>query len=187
MSFNAIIITVVLLLSLCLMLLLTYLIAKVNDLEAITSSLLNSNNATQRVDTEIFSGLKGKLLWDAWQVVVKSSVDELGLDRDRDRFMMLLELHVRELIKIGREAAGSESANSPGSTLVLKTLRGEFESYMPASFTDSLFRCGVQIAEAGSEEEKVTAITELDASCRRLAAVVLADDNFSSRIASVYM
>ena len=187
MSFNAIIITILLSLILCLILLLTYLIAKVNDLEAATSSLLNANNVTERVQTEIFSGLRGKSLWDAWQVVVKTSVDELGLDRDRERFMILLELHVRELVKIGREATTAESANSPGNTLVLKTLRGEFESYMPASFTDSLFQCGVQIAAAASEEEKEKAIIELDASCRRLAAVVLADDNFSSRITSIYL
>ena len=93
--------------------LVAYLISKVNELELKTSNLLTSNQTQNSTTNDVFQGLRGKQLWDAWQVVVSTSVDDLGLDRDRDRLMMLLELHVRELVAAGKARALSPTSDTP--------------------------------------------------------------------------
>ena len=177
-----------LVLCICLAVLVAYLISKVNELELKTSGLLQSNQTHKSTHTDLLAGLQGKQLWDAWQVVVTSSVDDLGLDRDRDRSMMLLELHVRELVKAGRALGSSTSdRNPPGDTIILKTLRGDFESHLPMSFTENFYNCGIRLGSGSSDEERVQAVSELEIASRKLGAAVLADEQFSHRIASLYL
>lgn len=178
---------VMLVLCIFLAVLVAYLISKVNELELKTSKLLQSNQMHKKANNDVFGGLQGKQLWDAWQVVVSTSVDELGLDRDRDRLMMLLELHVREIVAAGKASSSSPSSDTPVDAVTLKTLRGDFQSYLPTSFTESFVACGKKIGSASSDEERIQAISELETISRRLGAMVLADEDFSSRIVSLYM
>ena len=183
MSFDNVLTLVMLVLCIFLAALVAYLISKVNELELKTSNFLKSNQTHNKANSDVFGGLQGKQLWDAWQVAVSTSVDELGLDRDRDRLMMLLELHVRELVAAGKASGLSPSSDTPVDVVTLKTLRGDFQSYLPTSFTES----GKKIGSASSDEERIQAISELEAISRRLGAMVLADDDFSNRIASLYI
>ena len=185
-SLDDLVMLVMLVLCICLAILVAYLISKVNELELKTSDLLKSSQTFNRANNDVFGGLQGKQLWDAWQVAVSTSVDELGLDRDRDRLMMLLELHIRELVAAGKASGFSPSSDTPGDEVTLKTLRGDFQSYLPTSLTESFFACGKKIGSASSDEERAQIITELETTSRRLGALVLADDDFSSRIASLY-
>jgi len=187
MSFDDVLTLVMLVLCILLAALVAYLISKVNELELKTSNFLKSNQTHNKANNDVFGGLQGKQLWDAWQVAVSTSVDELGLDRDRDRLMMLLELHVRELVAAGKASGLSPSSDTPGDVVTLKTLRGDFQSYLPTSFTESFVACGKKIGSASSDEERIQAISELEKFSRRLGAMVLADDDFSNRIASLYI
>ena len=186
-SLDDLVMLVMLVLCICLAILVAYLMSKVNELELKTSSLLQSNQTHKKLDNVVFGGLQGKKLWDAWQVVVSTSVDELGLDRDYDRLMMLLELHVRELVTAGRALDVSTSGPTPEDTVRLRTLRGDFESYLPTSFTEGFFGCGRKIGSASSDEDRVQAISELETISRKLGSLVRADEEFSNRIVSVYM
>lgn len=187
MSLDDVLTLVMLVLCIFLAVIVAYLISKVNELELKTGNLLKSNQTHNRANNDVFGGLQGKQLWDAWQVAVSTSVDELGLDRDRDRLMMLLELHVRELVAAGKANGLSPSSDTLGDVITLKTLRGDFESYLPTSFTESFVACGKKISSATSDDERIQAISELESISRRLGAMVLADDAFSSRIVSLYM
>ena len=186
-SLDDLVMVVMLVLCICLAVLVAYLISKVNELELKTSDLLKSSQTLNRANNDVLGGLQGRQLWDAWQVAVSTSVDELGLDRDRDRLMMLLELHVRELVAAGKASGLSSSGDTPGDTGTLRTLRGDFQSSLPTSFTENFVACGKKIGSASSDEERIQAISELDTCSRRLGAMVLADDDFSSRIVSLYM
>ena len=186
MSLDDFLTLVMFILCVCLAALVAYLISKVNELELKTSNLLTSNQTQNSSSNDVFQGLRGKQLWDAWQVVVSTSVDDLGLDRDRDRLMMLLELHVRELVAVGKDRALSPTSDTPGDVITLKTLRGDFQSYLPTSFTGSFIDCGERIACASSDEDRIQAISELETISRRLGAMVLADEGFTHRIVSMY-
>ena len=177
---------VMFILCVCLAAVVAYLISKVNQLELRTSSLLTSNQTQNSTSNDVFQGLQGKQLWDAWQVVVNTSVDDLGLDNDRDRLMILLELHVRELVAAGKARALSPSSDTPGDVVMLKTLRGDFQSYLPPSFTGNFIDCGERIGRASSDEERIQAISELQTISLRLGATVLADEDFTHRIVSMY-
>ena len=187
MSLDDVLTLVMLVLCIFLAAIVAFLISKVNELELKTGNLLKSNQTHSRVNNDVFGGLQGKELWDAWQVAVSTSVDEIGLDRDRDRLMMLLELHVRELVAAGKARHLSPSFDIPGDVVTLKTLRGDFQSYLPTSFTESFVACGKKIGSASCDEERIQAISELDSISRRLGAMVLADEGFSKRIVSLYM
>ena len=186
-SLDDLVMLVMLVLCICLAVLVAYLISKVNELEVKTSDLLKSGQTFNRAVNDVLGGLQGKQLWDAWQVVVSTSVDEHGLDRDRDRLMMLLELHVRDLVAAGKASGLSSPSNTPGDTVTLRTLRGDFQSYLPTSFTESFVACGRKMGSASSDEERVQAISELESASRRLGAMVLAGEDFSDRVVSLYM
>ena len=178
-SLDDLVTLVMLVLCFSLAVLVAYLISKVNELESKTSSLLQSNQTHKRPSNDIFGGLQGKPLWDAWQVAVSTSVDEFGLDRDRDRLIMLLELHVRELVRAGKAIGLAPSAeNFPGDTVVLR----HYEACSSHSFIihGKLLSCGKKISSASSDEERVQVITELETISRRLGAMVLADEEFSN-------
>ena len=187
MSLDSVLILVILVMCICLTALVIFAISKVNELELKTSNLLKSDETHNRANNDIFGGLQGKQLWDAWQVAVSTSVDELGLDRDRDRLMMLLELHARELVAAGKASNRALSSDTPDDTIILKTLRGDFKSYLPTSFTEGFLACGKKIGSASSDEERIQAISELDKISQRLGAMVLADADCSNRITSLYM
>lgn len=186
MSFDDFLTLVMVILCVCLAALVAYLISKVNELELKTSNLLTSNQTQNSTTNDVFQGLRGKQLWDAWQVVVSTSVDDLGLDRDRDRLLMLLEIHVRELVAAGKARALSPTNDIPGEVVTLKTLRGDFQSYLPTTFTGDFIACGERIGIASSDEERIQAISELETVSRRLGAMVLADEDFTHRIVSMY-
>ena len=65
-------------LCICLAVLVAYLISKVNELELKTSDLLKSSQTLNRANNDVLGGLQGRQLWDAWQVAVSTSVDELA-------------------------------------------------------------------------------------------------------------
>ena len=179
-SLNDLVMLVMLVLCIGLTIPVTYLVSKVNELESTTSNLLQSSQAHDRPTNDIFGGLRGKQLWDAWQVAVSTSVDEFGLDRDRDRLMMLLELHVRELVRAGKAIGLTPSAEpSPGDTVTLRTLRGDFESYLPPSLTESFFACGKKISSASSDEERAQVITELDIIPHVIGMVLLVSNSLN--------
>ena len=59
--------------------------------------------------------------------------DRHGIKNDRDRFLALLELHIRSIIKTGMEHGATGESEPPSNPLKIKMLRGEFESYLPSS------------------------------------------------------
>jgi hypothetical protein len=100
---------------------------------------------------------------------------------------MLLELHVRELVAAGKVSGISPSSDTQGDVVTLKTLRGNFQSYLPTSFTESFVACGKKLGSVSSDDERIHAISELETISRRLGAMVLADDDFSNRIVSPHI
>ena len=154
MSLENIVIAVSLLLGIVLLVLIIYLISRVNDLEAKAfSNQGTANPAEKKTENEpqkVFGGLSGRQLWDEWVSIANGGDDQYDIKGDRDRFLALLELHVRSLIKAGMEH-GDEGANEqPSNPLKIKMLRGEFESYLPSSQASRLYELG---QEFGASED----------------------------------
>ena len=77
MSLENIVIAVSLMLGIVLLILIIYLISRVNDLEAKAFSSLNaavSEKKTENEPQKIFAGLDGRQLWDEWAAMANGAV-----------------------------------------------------------------------------------------------------------------
>ena len=166
MSLENIVIAVSLLLGIVLLILIIYLISRVNHLEATAFSNQGAVSAEKKTETDshkVFGGLSGRQLWDEWVAIANGGQDQYGIKGDRDRFLALLELHVRSLIKTGVEHGSSGINEPPSNPLKIKMLRGEFESYLPSSQAERLYALGCELGASDDpkhQAELASALTD---------------------------
>ena len=158
MSLESIVIAVSLLLGIVVLILIIYLISRVNDLEAKAFSSHGTENPaekkTENESQKVFGGLSGRQLWDEWVSIANGGDDRYGIKGDRDRFLALLELHVRSLIKTGMEHGASSTNEQPSNPLTIKMLRGEFESYLPSSQASRLYELGRELGASEDTQQR---------------------------------
>ena len=166
MSLENIVIAASLLLGIILLILIIYLISRVNELEARAFSNQTPAATEKKTENEpqkVFAGLSGRELWDEWVSMANGGDDQYGIKGDRDRFLALLELHIRSLIKTGVEHGASGTNEPPSNPLKIKMLRGELESYLPSSQAGRLYTLGRELGASEDSAQKadlVTALTE---------------------------
>jgi hypothetical protein len=158
MSLENIVIAVSLLLGIVLLILIIYLISRVNDLEAKAFSNQGTANLaekkTENESQKVFGGLSGRQLWDEWVSIANGGDDHYDIKGDRDRFLALLELHVRSLIKTGMEHGAAGANEQPSNPLKIKMLRGEFESYLPSSQASRLYELGQELGASEDPQQR---------------------------------
>ena len=185
MSLENIVIAVSLLLGIVVLILIIYLISRVNDLEAKAfSSQGTANQAEKKTENEsqkVFGGLSGRQLWDEWVSIANGGDDHYGIKGDRDRFLALLELHVRSVIKTGMEHGAAGANEQPSNPLKIKMLRGEFESYLPSSQASRLYELG---RELGASEDAQQRAALREALAETVDAVSMGIDAGSSFVES---
>ena len=185
MSLESVVIAVSLLLGIVVLILIIYLISRVNDLEAKAfSSQGTANPAEKKTENEsqkVFGGLSGRQLWDEWVSIANGGDDRYGIKGDRDRFLALLELHIRSVIKTGMEHGAAGANEQPSNPLKIKMLRGEFESYLPSSQASRLYELG---RELGASEDAQQRATLREALAETVDAVSMGIDAGSSFVDS---
>ena len=185
MSLENIVIAVSLLLGIVVLILIIYLISRVNDLEAKAfSSQGTANPAEKKTENEpqkVFGGLSGRQLWDEWVSIANGGDDHYGIKGDRDRFLALLELHIRSVIKTGMEHGAAGANEQPSNPLKIKMLRGEFESYLPSSRASRLYELG---RELGASEDAQQRAALREALAETVDAVSMGIDAGSSFVES---
>ena len=185
MSLESVVIAVSLLLGIVVLILIIYLISRVNDLEAKAfSSQATANPAEKKTENEsqkVFGGLSGRQLWDEWVSIANGGDDQYGIKGDRERFLALLELHVRSVIKTGMEHGAAGANEQPSNPLKIKMLRGEFESYLPSSQASRLYELG---RELGASEDAQQRATLREALAETVDAVSMGIDAGSSFVDS---
>ena len=185
MSLESVVIAVSLLLGIVVLVLIIYLISRVNDLEAKAfSSQGTANPAEKKTENEsqkVFGGLSGRQLWDEWVSIANGGDDQYGIKGDRERFLALLELHVRSVIKTGMEHGAAGTNEQPSNPLKIKMLRGEFESYLPSSQASRLYELG---RELGASEDAQQRATLREALAETVDAVSMGIDAGSSFVDS---
>ena len=185
MSLENIVIAVSLLLGIVVLILIIYLISRVNDLEAKAfSSQGTANPAEKKTENEsqkVFGGLSGRQLWDEWVSIANGGDDHYGIKGDRERFLALLELHVRSVIKTGMEHGAAGANDQPSNPLKIKMLRGEFESYLPSSQASRLYELG---RELGASEDAQQRAALREALAETVDAVSMGIDAGSSFVES---
>ena len=116
--------------------------------------LTRQKKKTENEPQKVFGGLSGRQLWDEWVSIANGGDDQYGIKGDRDRFLALLELHVRSLIKTGMEHGASSTNEQPSNPLTIKMLRGEFESYLPSSQASRLYELGRELGASEDTQQR---------------------------------
>jgi len=186
MSIETVVIGLSLVLGLVLMILIIYLISRVNDLEVRTFAAL-SQSPTQETkqepaSKEVFAGLSGRELWDEWSSIANGRDDQYKIAGDRDRFLALLELHVRSLIKTGREHGAAGISEPPSNPLKIRMLRGEFESYIPGSQAERLYQLGKAFGAAPDDATRLKLVPSIEEAVDGVAMGVDAGSSFVEQI-----
>ena len=185
MSLESVVIAVSLLLGIVVLILIIYLISRVNDLEAKAFSSQGTENPaekkTENDSQKVFGGLSGRQLWDEWVSIANGGDDRYGIKGDRDRFLALLELHIRSVIKTGMEHGAAGANEQPSNPLKIKMLRGEFASYLPSSQASRLYELG---RELGASEDAQQRATLREALAETVDAVSMGIDAGSSFVDS---
>ncbi|MDG2461212.1 MAG: hypothetical protein P8M73_10070 [Luminiphilus sp.] len=186
MSLETAVITMSLMLGLVLMILIIYLISRVNDLESRTFAAL-SQTSMQETKQEpaakaVFAGLSGRELWDEWVSIANDGDDQYSIAGDKDRFLALLELHVRSLIKTGREHGAAGISEPPSNPLKIKMLRGEFESYLPGSQAERLYQLGKEYGASPDGANNNALAASIEESVDSVAMSVDAGSSFVEQI-----
>jgi hypothetical protein len=184
MSLETAVIGLSLVLGLVLMILIIYLISRVNDLEVRTFAALSQTQETKQdpAAKAVFAGLTGRDLWDEWTSIANGGDDQYKIAGDRDRFLALLELHIRSLIKTGREHGASGISEPPSNPLKIKMLRGEFESYIPGSQAERLYQLGKAFGAAPDDATKSSLIASIEEAVDSVAMGVDAGSSFVEQI-----
>jgi len=159
MSLENTVIAISLLLGIVLLVLIIYLISRVNDLEARAFSNLTSaptEKKTEAEATKVFGGLSGRELWDEWVAMANGGEDRYQIAGDRERFLALLELHIRSIIKTEMEHGAAGVNEPPSNPLKIKMLRGEFESYLPSSQANRLYALGRELGASEDSQQRAS-------------------------------
>ena len=154
MSVETIVLALSLSLGIVLLILIMYLISRVNELEAKAFSKSNTGGSKSKDSgtNQTFSGLSGRQLWDEWVGIANGGPDQYKIQGERDRFLALVEQHIRVILKAGIDDGGNGASDPPPNPLKVKMLRGEFESYIPSSQAERLFKLAQELAKADEEK-----------------------------------
>ena len=138
--------------------LMIYLIDKINQLEQYTIENLQvdtsripepSNAPLPSSAKNSLSGLAGKNLWDAMCGKAVSGVSQTDVEGARKRYEIVLHKHIEMILNTGKSDA---SAGRPQKTVKnpidVSTLRGVVNSWIPPQHASTIYKVGYEIDKA---------------------------------------
>lgn len=134
------------------LLLLIYLIDRVNTIEKETRQLKSSPaQAKPPPSLGPFAGLSGRKLWDAMTGSPPSGIDANDWAAVRDRYALVLQLHIESLFDEGQRDAQRGLDGEPKNPRVIANPHGNVESWLPPAQANSLYQCGLGSVNVGEE------------------------------------
>lgn len=126
------------------LLLLIYLIDRVNTIERETRTLKTAQPAAKTPPNPgPFLGMSGRKLWDAMCSGVPAGIDPNEWDMVRDRYAMVLQLHIESLFEEGQRDAQRGLNGEPKNPRVIANPHGPVESWLPTQQAHALYQCGL--------------------------------------------
>ena len=132
--------------------LIVYLIDRINGIERETRRVAQSVVAAAPVNQEPFGGLSGKKLWDALCGRPPEGTSEHTLQEWRERFEVVLHKHIQSLFEEGTKDARRGLSGEPPNTRTIRTARLTVESWMPAPQANTLYKCGMYSVQLPANE-----------------------------------
>jgi hypothetical protein len=156
---------------LLLLVLVIYLVDRVNALEKDTKSAIENLNATAHSPIKVavgpFAGLSAKKLWDAMTGRPPEDVPADSLGDVRNRYETVLMKHIESIFEEGKRDGSMGVSSPPKNTRQITTLRGNVESWLPMPQVNAIYQCGVDAHQKPPEQQAEVRMA-LDDACNQL-------------------
>jgi hypothetical protein len=135
------------------LILVIYLIDRVNTIESETRKMVSSlNENTVKMATPSM-GLSGRKLWDAMTGRSSEGLDPQALDDLRSRYPVILSKHAEALYKDGfKDGIVGAEPSEPKNTKEIVMAKGTVESWIPTAQTNALYQCGLSASQTPEAE-----------------------------------
>ncbi len=138
--------------------LMIYLIDKINQLEQYTIENLQvdtsripepSNIPLPSSAKNALSGLAGKNLWDAMCGKAGDTVSQTDLESARKRYEVVLHKHIEMIFEDGKsDASAGRPQKTAKNPIDVSTLRGVVNSWIPPQHASRIYKVGYEIDKA---------------------------------------
>ncbi|MEY2805540.1 MAG: hypothetical protein RL657_2876 [Pseudomonadota bacterium] len=128
--------------------LLLYLIDRVNTLER---EARGAKSLAPAVPKGPFAGLAGRKLWDAMAGSPPSGVDAAEWAAVRNRYNLVLQLHIEDVFAEGQRDGQRGMAGEPKNPRLIASPDGPVESWLPLTQLKSIYQAGLDSGTATEE------------------------------------
>ncbi len=137
---------------LLILVLVIYLIDKVNAIERETRKVMTSMAEKSVRPADPFLGLGGKKLWDAMTGRSPAGLDANALEGVRQLYQVVLSKHMEALYREGFNDGQRGMSGEPKNTRQITTAKGQVESWIPSAQANTLYQCGLKAADVPPAE-----------------------------------
>jgi hypothetical protein len=125
--------------------LILYLVDRVNTLERETRRVAQS--LAPAVPGDPWCGLSGRSLWDAMTGKAPAGLDAQTLAELKERYDLVLHRHIEALYQEGFRDGSRGMSGSPSNIRSVSTARGPVESWLPQAQVNTLYQCGLDASQ----------------------------------------
>lgn len=156
---------------LLLLVLVIYLVDRVNSLEKDTKTAIENLSASTQSPLKVavgpFAGMSAKKLWDAMTGRPPEDVPAESLNDVRTRYEAVLIKHIESIFEEGKRDGSMGVSSPPKNTRQVTTLRGNVESWLPMPQVNAIYQCGVDVHQKPPEQQAEVRMA-LDDACNQL-------------------
>jgi hypothetical protein len=135
------------------LILVIYLIDRVNSIESETRKVVSTLNENAAKMATPSMGLSAKKLWDAMTGRSTDGLDPQALADLRSRYPVILSKHAEGLYKDGfKDGILGSPPSEPKNTKDIVTAKGTVESWIPTAQANVLYQCGLSASQTPESE-----------------------------------
>lgn len=134
------------------LILIIYLIDRVNSIETETRKVVSSLSENTARLALPFMGLSGKKLWDVMTGRGADDLDAQALADLRQRYPVILTKHAEALYQEGYKDGFRGAPGEPKNTQHVTVGKGTVESWMPTAQANTLYQCGLNASQTPEAE-----------------------------------
>jgi hypothetical protein len=135
------------------LILVLYLMDRVNTMEAENRKMLRAINESAAKMASPFMGLNARKLWDAMTGKSTEGLDPQALADLHSRYPMILSKHAEALYKEGfKDGVRGSPPAGPKYTQDIATAHGTVESWIPTAQANALYQCGLSASQTPEAE-----------------------------------
>ncbi len=135
------------------LILVIYLIDRVNSIESETRKVVSTLNENAAKMATPSMGLSGKKLWDVMTGRSSEGLDSQSVNDLRTRYPVILSKHAEALYKDGfKDGILGSPPSDPKNTKDIVTAKGAVESWIPTAQANALYQCGLSASQTPESE-----------------------------------